>query len=466
MYGYDPSQSDSPVDPTDILRQLTQGASMIPSPQQLDLSAGTGQIPAATGIATELIRRRQEAEIKKPGGVRRFFAGALQGMAAAAMKEATGQTPEEAEYMRARTTDAYSQVAMRKAQMEQVGRMMEPVTIPDFRDPTGQKTLTLPSFLAEKAFPAYIAAQSRENVAATNAGSRENVANIQGTTARDVAKTRADAATALAQNRPSMTRWVQTINDQNSTPEQKDLAEKNIKLMHGLQMQQQEARGRSFAYYRGLYQWQTVYDPESGQTRPAQGWEVAQAQQQGKPFTASGRLSAKELLAVQQLSSEATPAINKVRTNLSAYDNDRDRAIFARVIHDAGIPRYGQESGWMGNVIDQALKEGLSPQGQALARDLSRLNETVGRFRTVMGAPSTDTQMALAMAMLPGPSTPNSAYAKGQLDNFDDMVKLAVGVPLLSGGGKGRGGKPTTDGAQPKANKRFNPATGQIEDIP
>lgn len=239
---------------------------------------------------------------------------------------------------------------------------------------------------------------------------------------------------------PSMARWVATMNDPNAKPEEKQIAERNIKLLSGLQIQQQEARGKSFAYNRGLYQWQTVTDPRTGQIVPMQGWQISQLANEGTPVIASGKLGAKDQLAVQQLSSEAEPAIGLVRDNLKAYDNDSDRKIFARLIHDAGTPRYGQESGWMGNILNQALSSGLSPEGQALVRNLSRLNETVGRFRTIMGAPSTDTQMALAIAMLPGPSTPNSKYAEEQLKNFEDMVKLGVNVPMLRGAQAHAGG--------------------------
>lgn len=241
------------------------------------------------------------------------------------------------------------------------------------------------------------------------------------------------AAKVKGTGSPSMARWVSTINDPNASPEEKAIAQKNVGMLQSLDVQKQEARGRSFAYYRGLYQWQVVTDPTTGQITPMQGWQVKAMEDQGTPVIASGRLGAKDQLAVQQLSSEAAPAIGKVRQNISAYDNDTDRKIFARVIHDAGTPRYGQESGWMGNILNTALKEGLSPEGQALVRDLARLNETVGRFRTIMGAPSTDTQMALAMAMLPGPSTPNSKFAEEQLKNFEDMVSLGVNVPMLRG---------------------------------
>lgn len=208
--------------------------------------------------------------------------------------------------------------------------------------------------------------------------------------------------------------------------------------------------GASRAQAAAMYGWQTITDPNTGMIRPAQGWEVQQMLKDGQPITASGRLSAKDQLAVQQLASEAAPAIANVSKDLAAYDNATDRKIFARVIHDAGTPRYGQESSWMGNVLNQALLGGLSKDGQALVRDLTRINETVGRFRTIMGAPSTDTQMALAMALLPGSSTPNSAYAKEQLKNFDDMVRLGVNVPIL----RGAGGNGASSPAKPSSGKR------------
>jgi hypothetical protein len=59
-----------------------------------------------------------------------------------------------------------------------------------------------------------------------------------------------------------------------------------------------------------------------------------------------------------------------------------------------------------------------------------------------MGLPSTDQSMSLSLALLPGPSTPDSKIAKMMLDNLDTMIKQAS-VPVL-------GGKPQAPAAPEK----------------
>lgn len=194
----------------------------------------------------------------------------------------------------------------------------------------------------------------------------------------------------------------------------------------------QKARGIAFGQGR-LWQLQSVINPDTGQQELRTGFDILNAQKQGVNFTPSGRMPAQMAVAVQQLQTEANPAIQGVRDNITAFDNGNDRAIFARVLRGAGNPQYGHEATWMGSVLNQALKEGLSPQGQKLAVRELRLAETMGRLRSVVGLPATDTAMALTLGLLPGASTPNSKYATDQLDQIQQMVTQAVSPPVLRG---------------------------------
>jgi len=187
-----------------------------------------------------------------------------------------------------------------------------------------------------------------------------------------------------------------------------------------------------------LWQLQTVMNPVTGETQYRSGWDILEAQKRGEQLIPTGKLPQDKVIAVQQLQSEAAPALKQVRDALPAFDNASDRAIFARVMHSAGSPARGDEAGWLGTVMDQAMKEGLSPDGQKLAMAEGRLAETLGRMRGVLGLQATDSAMALTLRLMPGASTPNSKYAGSQLDTLDNMIQKAVEIPAF--GGKNKGG--------------------------
>jgi len=185
---------------------------------------------------------------------------------------------------------------------------------------------------------------------------------------------------------------------------------------------------------RPLFQLQKVLDPATGQSSFMTGLSILEAQKEGKNYIPAGALSQKDIIGVQQLQNEAAPAIKGVNANIGAFDNTKDRAIFARILANAGVPTRGEEAGWITNIINQAAKENLSPEGQKLAQNISRLAETMGRLRSTLGMPATDQSMAITMSLLPGGSTPNSKYAKEQVGILEDMIKKAVSIPAYGGG--------------------------------
>lgn len=234
-------------------------------------------------------------------------------------------------------------------------------------------------------------------------------------------------------------------------------AQKVLDVLQQRRMSLQSARGAAFGKAR-LWALQKVYDPDTGETDFATGFDILASQQQGKHLIPTGALPADKVIAVQQLQSEAKPALSQVRAAMPAFDNAADRAIFARVIKNAGTPGHGDEASWMGNVMNQALKEGLSPQGQQLAIAQGRLAETLGRMRSVLGLQATDSAMALTLRLMPGASTPNSKYASQQLDTLDQMINQAVNIPAL--GGKNRRAVPSV---APVKQKQWNPVKGIYE---
>jgi hypothetical protein len=192
------------------------------------------------------------------------------------------------------------------------------------------------------------------------------------------------------------------------------------------------------------------------------------------PLTeASRRIGAGELLTmittapfsaasnVQIVASESYPAIDGVRDSVAAFDNPKDKAIFAHLFT-------GNPDTTVGNLFNQQLRAGLSPEGQQLAVRLGRLLETMGRVRQQMGLPQTDKSQALSMNLVPAGQTPSSEYAREQLDQIQGMIDNAISIPAYRGIGGGMSGK-TRGGGGPqnqgnKVYRAINPKTGKIHE--
>lgn len=212
---------------------------------------------------------------------------------------------------------------------------------------------------------------------------------------------------------------------------------KNLKTYMALQDEMRESYGRGRARY--YYQPYTMAD---GTIRPMSGLDMFNyIQQHGNepPPIPTGRLTSAQDISIQQLMKEAGPkgsstystgALKGVYDNLAAFDNTKDRAVFANA-----WSKVEHSSDWLQtfkNVLTQVEIKNLSPEGQQLHVNLQRLAETMGRFRSSMGLPSTDQSMSLSLALLPGPSTPSSDVARMMLDNLNQMISQAS-VPALGG---------------------------------
>lgn len=234
-------------------------------------------------------------------------------------------------------------------------------------------------------------------------------------------------------------------------------AAKALQAKQAMDMQLMNARGEAFGKGR-LWMLQKAIDPETGEATFVTGHEIENAKLEGKKYIPSGPLSAKDVVSVQQLQSEAVPAIQNIRQHLGAFDDPTDRKIFARVMKNAGTPARGQEASWMGTVLNQALNEGLSEKGKNLAIAEARLAETMGRMRSTLGLPATDQSMAISLALLPGGATPNSAFAGKQVDQLEQMIKQAVNVPIYHG----TSGKASSAPESTSRREQHSPSTGQF----
>jgi hypothetical protein len=204
------------------------------------------------------------------------------------------------------------------------------------------------------------------------------------------------------------------------------------------------SRALAFGRGRAMYQFGTWLDADSGESLPLTNYDAVQMIKSGRQLMHIGNPSFKDTASIQRFQKETLQprvdpatgkvepsAIEGVRQNLKAYDNLEDRLIFARVLSKSGVAEYGKDSLWVSNVLDQMGKENLSPEGRALLPRLARLNETVGTVRQALGAPATDNSMTLMKALLPGPSTTDSAMAEDYLNQFEQNVRNAIEIPAM-----------------------------------
>jgi hypothetical protein len=236
-------------------------------------------------------------------------------------------------------------------------------------------------------------------------------------------------------------------------------AQQALESLRKMDVEEAMARGEGWGKGRAAYQFSPYVD-NSGQIVAWNNLEAMKRQQAGETLIPASRISPKDITAFQQFNAEATPALKIVRDNAAAFDNPTDRLIYANVLSHAGTPAYGQEVGWLRNVIRQAVAGGLSPVGRQEAMGIARLNETVGRMRSILGLPATDNAMALTLSLVPGPGSPDSKYVvgyddpvtkqhiPGQVDMLEQMAQLAVGIPAMRGVVPGGGGSTPPPGAK------------------
>ena len=217
-------------------------------------------------------------------------------------------------------------------------------------------------------------------------------------------------------------------------------AQAALKTQFDMDKELARTRGESYGLGRAMWNIQAYMD-DSGQIVPMSAYDAMNAIHSGKQITPAGRLPVNLINSTQQLVKESTPAFDEAEKHLSAFDNDKDKAIFAKIMQTSPAMVRGQESSWLGNVWSQALRgdSGLSPEGRSEALALSRVNETMGRMRSTLGLPATEAAMALTLSLVPGSTTPDSKYAKEQYKNLRAMVENAVEVPVLKKAAKAAG---------------------------
>lgn len=299
------------------------------------------------------------------------------------------------------STDA--RTALEKAQTEQMGSM---ITLPN-----GSQ---VPFALAQKIFPTMLGIQSKEGIAEANRDARTDEGAANRASRESIA---ADALAGRTANaKPNELQLIQKANSGDTD------AASTLKTLQDRRMQIAKARGGG--------QFSNFFDPEQGRNIRMSN-EDAQAQQTaGKTLIPAGPVGATQIIQTQRAQSAIPSAIAEVRKNLGAWDNKQDQAIFSKVISETSTAGVDHAT-WLGNVINKALKDNLSPEGRRGIIALGRLNESLGSLRAITGLPSTVGSMATTAALAPGPQTPNSKFAGEQLDTIQKLVEQETGVPFL-----------------------------------
>lgn len=193
------------------------------------------------------------------------------------------------------------------------------------------------------------------------------------------------------------------------------------------------AKERGMAFGQGrLWNLQNVID-ENGTPQLMTGFSVLERQSQGIPTTPVGKLSANQIMAVQRAQAEVLPQIENVRKLTGAFDNRKDRAVFARLLATRPMDT-NDPTGWMGNILNQALAGNeLSETGRDLTVGLKGLAEAGSTLRTAMGQHASNEMVNLTLNMLPGAGTPDSKMANKNLDQLKLSTERLLGIPIIKG---------------------------------
>lgn len=122
-------------------------------------------------------------------------------------------------------------------------------------------------------------------------------------------------------------------------------------------------------------------------------------------------------------------SIHQVRTSLAAIPEftTSDKALIALALRDRD-PKSA-----MGQLIGGAAGGHMTPAQQEYLIDLTQLHEQAMAMRGVLntGAGAEDLRAAI-LRTIPGPGTPNKAYASQQLDKFEQTLnRLSRGIPTV-----------------------------------
>lgn len=197
-----------------------------------------------------------------------------------------------------------------------------------------------------------------------------------------------------------------------------------------LELAKQRGMGRPMNFYDPVLKRDVVLSAEEGERR----------QQAGESLVMTGPVPANQVINTQRAQNSIPKAVGEVEKYITAWDNEKDRAIFAKIIKDS--PMAGEPETWFSNVINQALAGKLSPEGRQATIALRRLGEAMGTVRAASGLPSTAGSMMATWAMLPGAQTPDSKFAKDQLQSIMDLMQQETGLAFFGGAENAPAAKP------------------------
>ncbi len=142
-----------------------------------------------------------------------------------------------------------------------------------------------------------------------------------------------------------------------------------------------------------------------------------------------------------------TGALKGLYDNVDVFDDDKTRAIFAKVL--GRTDKGGDTETFLHNVVDQLAQEHLDAKGLRALAYTNRLREALGTMRKAGYLPSTEASQKLMYSLIPGGVTASAAQARIQLDMVSQEVENMVDIPLMPHAPKAKddkeGGKKKAD---------------------
>ena len=192
-----------------------------------------------------------------------------------------------------------------------------------------------------------------------------------------------------------------------------------------------QARRVELAKQRGMGRPMNFYDPVLKRDVVLSAEEGERRQQAGESLVMTGPVPANQVVNIQRAQNSIPKAIDEVEKHIGAWDNAKDRAIFAKIIKDS--PMVGEPETWFSNILNQAAAADLSDEGRQGIIALRRLGEAMGTVRAASGLPATAGSMMATWAMLPGAQTPDSKFAKDQLHSIMELMQQETGIAFFGG---------------------------------
>ena len=209
-------------------------------------------------------------------------------------------------------------------------------------------------------------------------------------------------------------------------------AAKDLASYMGVQKELQGAKGAMYALTRARYNLEQYVNPKTHQLETISAMDATIRINNGEHLIKTQSLPVQVIIGAQRLQKEGTPAIKEMRQYTKAFDNPKDRAIFAELAKGAG-PMGEDKIGWMQTVLQQTLQQKgrFSEDGRQLLLREQRLAEVLGTARQSLGALATNSGVALAMGLMPSANMPDKKLADDSLDQLQAILENSLSTEAL-----------------------------------